>query len=648
MAIPARVWLATYDRQWLRADVVAGITLAAYLLPSAIGDASLAGLPPQAGLYACLFGGLVFWLFCSSRQTALAVTSAISLLVGATLADIGNGDPARVAVLAACTALIVAVLAFAAYAAKAGAVVNFFSETVLVGFKCGVALFLASTQLPKLFGFSGSHGDFWERMGHFLRTLDHTNPASLGLGLVALALLLLGKTLLKNRPVALLVVIASIVAAKMFDLGAYGVALLGDVPRGVPLPSLPPVTRADINTLLPLGMACFVLAAVETTAIGRMFAGRHGYRLDATQEFLAIGVANLAAGLGSAFPVSGGMSQSLVNETGGARTPLSGFISALLTLVIVLFFTGLLAYLPQPVLAAIVLVAVTGLVQIDALRHIWRFSGEEFAVVIVALIGVLGSGLLNGVLFGVALSIFLLIRRAARPRVTEIGRVPGTSYFADLTAHPENTREPGVLVVRSEGAIVYFNADHVRDRIVEMLRERKEPPRLVVLFMGSAPFVDLTGAELLIDLQESLHQQHIDFRLAEVHGQVRMALRRVGNANIETLAIAHRTVDDVLRLWRSGSSESGPAAARAQWARAPDGMDAPGSAIPDRRLRNSHRRPNARPIHRTPVASGASRKRDPPACHRRLPGRSISTRAGGHSGSRTRISRIRKAANRRI
>jgi MFS superfamily sulfate permease-like transporter len=214
MQLPALAWLRTYDRAWLRTDVTAGITLAAYLLPAAIGDASLAGLPPQAGLYACLFGGLVFWLFCSSKQTTVTVTSAISLLIGASLADMTGGDPTRHAALAACVALMVAAMAFIAYAAKAGAIVNFFSETVLAGFKCGVAFFLASTQLPKLFGFSGSHGgDFWDRMGHFFHGLHQTNPVSLMLGLIALGLLLLGKTILKNRPVALVVVLASIGAA---------------------------------------------------------------------------------------------------------------------------------------------------------------------------------------------------------------------------------------------------------------------------------------------------------------------------------------------------------------------------------------------------------------------------------------------------
>jgi high affinity sulfate transporter 1 len=551
MAMPARAWLPRYERSWLRSDVIAGITLAAYLLPSAIGDASLAGLPPQAGLYSCLFGGLVFWLFCSSRHTALSVTSAISLLIGATLSEMAPGDATRHATLAACTAVMVAGFAFAAYAARAGSIVNFFSETVLVGFKCGVALFLASTQLPKLFGFSGSHGDFWERMGHFLRGLGGTNGTSLMLGLAALTVLLLGKTVLKHRPVSLFVVIGGIVAARIFGLDARGVALLGTVPRGIPVPALPLVSRADLNALLPLAMACFVLAAVETAAIGRMFAAKHGYRLEATQEFLAIGAANLVAGLGSGLPVSGGMSQSLVNETAGARTPLSGLVAALITLVVAVFFTGLLRYLPQPVLAAIVLVAVTGLVRIDTLRHIWRFSRTEFAVAMAALIGVLGSGLLNGVLVGAALSIALLIHRASRPRVVEVGRVPGTSYFADLVRHPENERVPGALIVRSEGAMLYFNVDHVRDRLAALIVERAVLPRLVILFMGNVPFADLAGVEMLADFGETAHQRGIEFRLAETHGPIREALRRLDRPITIGLAEANQTVDDVLARWKA-------------------------------------------------------------------------------------------------
>src|SRR6266576_2780389 len=322
--LPILTWQRSYQKGWLRGDVVAAITLAAYLLPAALGDASLANLPPQAGLYACLFGGLVFWLFCSSRHTVITITSAISLLIGASLGAIAGGDTARFSALAAGLALLVALIAFIAWLVKAGAIVNFISESVMTGFKCGVALFLASTQLPKLFGFHGAHGDFWGNSSHFLKHLHETNPTSLLVGGTALAVLILGKIFLKNKPVALFVVVGGIVAASALSLGARGVKLLGNVPQGLPPIGLPAVYWHDLNELLPLAFACFMLGAVETAAIGRMFTAKHGGRFDANQEFLALAASNLAVGLGRGFPISGGMSQSLVNEGGGARTPLSG------------------------------------------------------------------------------------------------------------------------------------------------------------------------------------------------------------------------------------------------------------------------------------------------------------------------------------
>ena len=276
--IPALSWLRVYNRRWLRSDVFAGITLAAYLLPAGLGDASLANLPPEAGLYACLFGGLFFWLFCSSRHTVISVTSAISLLIGASLGEIAGGDTTRFGALAAGTALLVAVIAFIAWLAKAGVIVNFISESVMTGFKCGVALFLASTQLPKLFGLHGAHGDFWENSQHFLKHLHETNSASLLVGGSALAVLILGKIFLKNKPVALFVVIAGIVSASALSLDARGVKLLGTVPQGLPPIGLPAVYWHDLNELLPLAFACFLLASVETAAIGRMFTAKHGGR----------------------------------------------------------------------------------------------------------------------------------------------------------------------------------------------------------------------------------------------------------------------------------------------------------------------------------------------------------------------------------
>jgi len=410
--IPGLARLGSYQRAWFRADLIAGITLAAYLMPAGLADASLANLPPQAGLYACLFSGLVFWLFCSSRHTAITVTSAISVLVGASLGNLAGGDTSRFGALAACTALLVGAIAFIAWLVKAGVIVNFISESVLVGFKCGIALFIASTQLPKFCGFKGSQGDFWERSGYFLSHLGETNPASLVLGLCALAVLVLGKKFLKNKPVALFVIIAALLVAARVDLASLGVKVLGEVPQGRPPFGLPAVHPSDFNDLLPLALACFLIGTVETAALGRMFALKHGYRFDANQELLGIAGGNVLAGLGHGFPVSGGMSQSLVNESGGARTPLSGLIAALFTFLVVMFLSGVLRNLPQPVLAAIVLMAVAGLFKLAALKHLWRADRGEFTVAMAALIGVLGSGLLRGVLIGAIISLLQQIGRA--------------------------------------------------------------------------------------------------------------------------------------------------------------------------------------------------------------------------------------------
>ena len=546
-------WLSHYERGWLRPDLIAGLTLAAYLLPAGIGDASLAGVPPETGLYACLFSGLVFWIFCSSRQTVITVTSALSLLVGASIADLSGGDPARHAALAAALALMGAAIALAAWFVHAGNVVGFFSETVLVGFKAGLALYLASTQLPKLFGFKGVSGDFWVRMGAFVRHLGDTNPTALTVGVCALAALVLGKLFLRNRPVAFFVVVAGILAARLLDLQARGVSLLGEVPQGLPMPGIPDVARKDLNLLLPVALAAFVLAAVETSAIGRTFSQKHRYRLDANRELLAVGAANVLAGLGRGLPVSGGMSQSLVNESAGARTPISGLIAALFTLFVVLFASGLLRNLPQPVLAAVVLAAVMSLVDVKALKEIWHFSRTEFFVASAALVGVIASDPADGVLLGAAISIALLLRQGARPRVTELGRIRGTSYFADLARHPENERSPGVLIIRCESALLYFNVEHVRERLFDLLDARKEPTRLVIFFLGAVPRIDMAGAELLTELLKSLKARGIAFRLADAHGEVRDALRRRHFEDAYGPLEAGKSVDVTLAAWQAGA-----------------------------------------------------------------------------------------------
>jgi MFS superfamily sulfate permease-like transporter len=313
---------------------------------------------------------------------------------------------------------------------------------------------------------------------------------------------------------------------------------------------LPVLGRHELNDLVPIALAGFLLGAVETSAIGRMFGQKHGNRFEANQELLAIAAANLAAGVGRGFPVSGGMSQSLVNESAGARTPLSGLIAAVFTLFVVVFASGLLRNLPQPVLAAIVLAAVMGLVDIRALRHIWQFSRGEFLAAIAALVGVLGSGPVNGVLLGAAISIVLLLRQAARPRVVELTRLAGTSLFADRARHAEDARTPGVLVVRCESALLYFNVEFVRDRLFELLAARDDRIGLVVFFLGAVPKIDLAGAELLADLHRTFRARGIEFRLADAHGEVRDALQRIGFEREHGPLASGQTVDHVVSQWR--------------------------------------------------------------------------------------------------
>ena len=543
-------WLASYERRFIRPDLIAGITLAAYLLPAAIADASLAGLPPEAGLYACLFGGLVFWGFCSSRHTAIAATSAISLLVGTSIGELAGGDPARAAALAMGAALLVAALAILTWLVNGGAVVNFVSETVLVGFKCGIAFVLASTQIPKLCGFPGGEGGFWPRMAHIAAHLGETHALALALGTSALILLFAGKRWLPGRPVALVVVALGIVATSLLDFGARGVHTLGVVPQGLPPIGLPSLGLADIDTLLPIALACFLLAAVETAAIGRMFALKHGYRFDPNRELLAIGASNLASGLGRGFPISGGMSQSLVNESGGAKTPLSGLAAASILLVVTVWFSGVLRDLPQPVLAAIVLAAVAGLVNVRAIARLWRFSRMEFAVAAVAFVGVLGQGILRGVLLGAVLSLLLLLRRGAQPHAAELGRVGQSDVFATLSRGADRVRVPDVLVFRTDGPLLYFNVDFVRDRFFALLDARTDRVTTGVFFLGTTPNVDLAGADMLIELRHALAARGIEFRLAGAHGDVRDALVRAGLD--PSFVHAHATVTAALARASAG------------------------------------------------------------------------------------------------
>jgi high affinity sulfate transporter 1 len=557
--IPAINWLRAYDRSWFRLDLLAGITLAAYLLPAALGDASLANLPPQAGLYACLFAGLAFWIFCGSRHTVASVTSAISLVIGSSLGEITGGNLTRFGALAAGTALLVSLIAFIAWLAKAGVLVHFISESVMTGFKCGVALFLASTQLPKLFGFHGAHGSFWANTGFFFEHLNETNATSLLVGVIALALLIVGKILLKHKPVALFVVIGGIITASALSLETHGVKLIGAVPQGIPPLKVPPLYWRDLNELLPLALACFLLGVVETAAIGRMFAAKHGGRFDANQENLALAASNLFAGLGGGLPVSGGTSQSLVNEEGGAKTPLSTALAAVFILVVVLFFSHLLSALPQPVLAAVVLIAVASLLNISALKELWLNDRAEFVVAIAAFAGVLTFGLLRGVMLGALISLVQLVRVSSRPHVALLGRIPGTRRFSDCDRHTDNDLIPNVMIFRPESALIYFNVDHVYDAILNRVRVEATPPKLVVLDLSAAPLVDMQSAHTLAVMADELTGKGIQFHAVEPRSSVRDRLRREGVDSKLGGIDRFTTVADVIDHFFGESAPSGTA-----------------------------------------------------------------------------------------
>lgn len=506
-------------------DVLAGVTLAAFLIPAAIGDATLANLPPQTGLYACLFSGFVFWIFTGSRYTSITVTSSISLILGSSLAEIAGGHIWRFSALAIGTALLVSVLAFVAWLAKAGVLVHFISETVMTGFKSGVAFFLASTQLPKLFGFGGTHGSFWENAHFFITHLNETNATSVLVGAVALVVLLGGKILLRNKPIALVVVVGGMVAASALSLGARGVKLLGPVTQGLPAIAVPALSWHDITQLLPVAFACFLLGVVETAAIGRMFAAKAGGRFDANQETLALAVSNLAAAVGGGYPVSGGLSQSLVNQTSGARTPFSTAIGALSLLVVVLFFSNRLSALPQPVLAAVVLAGMAGLVNFSALKRLWQHDRPEFVVAFAAFAGVLSFGLLPGVLIGAAISLGQLAHLSAHPHVALLGRIPGTRRYSDCERHTGNESIPGVMIFRPETGLFYFNIDYVCETILNWVDTATTRPRLVILDLSAAPRVDMQSAYTLASMATQLTDTAIEFHAVEARSSVRDRLR---------------------------------------------------------------------------------------------------------------------------
>jgi SulP family sulfate permease len=529
--LPPVYWLGDYRLVWLPRDVIAGVTLAAYAIPVSLAYATLAGLPPEVGVYGYVLGGLGYALFGSSRQLAIGPTSAISLMVAATVSAMAAGDSQRYVEIASLTAFAVAGLCFLAWLFRLSVLVRLISDSILVGFKIGAGLTIAMTQLPSLFGVSGGGHNFFERVMLLAGQLGHTRYLVLVVGIIALVLLLSGERFLPGRPVALGVVALAIAAAIVFGLPALGVPTTGEIPAGLPTLAGPALRLRDVEGIFPLAAGCLLLAYVEGVSAARTFAAKHRYVLDSRQEFLGIGAANLAAGLGHGYPVAGGLSQSAVNDNAGAQTPLAlVFASATLALCL-LFLTGLLENLPKAVLAAVVLTAILGLFDFPALSQMWRVSRLDFYAATIALLGVLFLGILHGVLLAALASVLLLLARASRPHVGFLGRVPGTNIYSDMARHPENEALPGVIVFRPEASLIYVNAEAILESVLTRLRAAgRHNIRLVICDLSASPYVDLAGSRMLHTLEDQLHAHGIKLRIVGARGAVRDLLRADGLA----------------------------------------------------------------------------------------------------------------------
>jgi high affinity sulfate transporter 1 len=477
------------------------------------------------------------------------------MLVGVTVAGMAQGDPGRWASIAALTALLIAAMCVVAWLLRLSSLVNFISETILLGFKAGAALTIALTQLPKLFGVAGGGDQFFERIAVLAGQLPATNLAVLAFGVTAIVILLLGEKFLPGRPVALLVVVVSIVVLSVTPLGALGFKVVGALPQGLPEFRLPGLRVRDVDGVIPLAFACLLLSYVESVSAARALAQAHGYEVDPRQELLGLGAANLAAGLFQGYPVAGGLSQSSVNDRAGARTPLALVFASVTIGLCLMYLAGLLSNLPNVILAAIVLVAVKGLVNVAELRHVWRVSRLEFSVSMVAFAAVLLMGILKGVIVAMVVSMLVLIRRAAHPHVAFLGLIPGTRIYSDIERHPGNETIAGALVFRVEASLFYFNAEHVRAALWQKIRSGAAPLRLVICDLSTSPVVDLAGARMLKMLHVELREAGMDFRIVGAHAKVRDILRAEGIEERVGHLGRRLTVADVIDDFRSGAND---------------------------------------------------------------------------------------------
>ena len=527
--VPILTWLPAYDRSFLRFDAIAGATIWGLLVPETIAYAGLAGLPPQAGLYALLVMPAAYAVFGTSRHVVAAGTSAAAVLLASTVGNLASGSTSHYASDAAALILFCGGLFLVAGLLRLGFIAQFLSRPVVEGFVFGLAIFVTVKQLPKLFGISGGEGDTIRQFVHVLTHLGDTNGPTLAVGIGALVLLFGGERYFPRIPGGLVALVLGIAVSAALDLSSHGVEIVGKVPSGLPSVGIPHPPAGDIAPLIAGAAGMLLVIFSESLGAAQTFATKYGYEIDANQELIALGVANAGSGFVGGLAGGGSLSQSAVNEGAGARSEISPIVATVLALVTVLFLTPLFKDLPEAVLAALIIHAVSHLWKIKEFRLYRREQPLEFWVGLATFAGVVTIDVLPGLVIGVVSMVLLLVYRASRPHISVLGRVPGVpDAYGDVGRHPDYEGLPGLLVLRLEAPFFYANASLVVDAVKRLAGAADPPPKAVILDFGPNANLDISSSEKLGELVAALRSAGIDFALAEVRTPVLEAARRSG------------------------------------------------------------------------------------------------------------------------
>ncbi len=526
--VPAIDWLPRYDRGLLRGDVAAGIAVTALVVPKNLGYADIAGIPVQNGLYAAAAGAIIYALFGTSRQISTGPSSSLAAVAGGAVlfADVTGQAAELVVAITLCTGVLF--LLFALF--RLGWLARFLSRAVVTGFLAGAAVDVVIGELPKLTGTSTEGDNAWRELGSWVRTLGDVHGATLLVGAVALGGILCLRFLAPRVPGALVLVAGGLLASWLFDLEARGVALVGDVPRGLPAPELPGWTLVQDNlaVIAIASVALLLIGFSQTAGDARVFAARHDYRIDVDQEAVAQGMANVGAGVFQGMPVSTSLSASSLNESAGARSQVASLTTGALVVATLLVLAPLFSQLPKAVLGAVIIDAVVfGMIDVRELRRLHRVARFDFWIAAAAIVGVLSVGVLMGVVVGVVLSIGWLVYVATRPPMPLLGREHGTGVFRELEANPEDETFRGAVVVRLDGGLFFATAEALEDR-VRALVEGGSDVRTLVLDLQSVPFIDSQGAEGLRHVHQIATSAGVVLRLAHVKPRVMAVLRLDG------------------------------------------------------------------------------------------------------------------------